>query len=299
MASDKPVQRLRERRRTSRAVPSGPVARRALGLAMAAGVAGASVGVLGSATAVADPVSLKLRYVCSVPVLHDRAGTVRIDSDVPNSATVGKPTSKFVIHAAVPVNAADAEGLRRAGIRTIEGTARTKVRVTAPEGDTNLEVPFHVARTDVPRSGPFSVKATGVAPSFTFTRPGKARITVGDLIMRVTAGGGMTIDLDVPCRLDTGQNNTVASLDITGPRATTGPAPSEVPDTATSGTTGSQNPSEGTREGATAAPSAGSSGSLATTGGRGTMSLTPLVAGTVVLGSLVVAAAFRFRSHSR
>ncbi|MCX4966869.1 hypothetical protein OHA98_18910 [Streptomyces sp. NBC_00654] len=234
-------------------------------------------------------------------MLDDRAGTVRIDSDVPNSAAVGKPTSKFVIHAAVPVNAADAKALRRAGIKIIEGTAETKVRVTAPEGDTNLKVPFHVARTNVPESGPFSVKATGVAPRFTFTRPGRAKITVGDLIMRVTASGGMTIELDVPCRLNKGQNNTVASLDITGPRTTTGPTPSKVPDTATSGTTGSQSPSQGARAGATAEGSAGPSGSLATTGSQGGMSLIPLVAGTVVLGSLVVAAAFRFRfrSHSR
>ncbi|MFI8437370.1 DUF6801 domain-containing protein [Streptomyces sp. NPDC079020] len=259
------------------------------------------MGVFGAGPAAAEPVSLELRYVCSVPVLPDRSGTVEIDSDVPKSAAVGKPTSKFVIRAAVPVNAADTKGLRRAGIKIIEGTVETKVRVTAPEGDTNLKVPFHVARTKVPESGPFSVRATGVAPSLTFGQPGRAKISVGDLVMRVTASGGMTIELDVPCRLDTGQNNTVASLDITGPGTTTGPTPSKVPDTAASGTTVPvpQQPGESARAGATTESPAGSSGHLATTGSQGITGLIPLVAGTVVLGTLVVAAAFRFRSHRK
>ncbi|MFD9425938.1 MULTISPECIES: DUF6801 domain-containing protein [unclassified Streptomyces] len=270
-----------------------------MGLTLAAGVAGASVGVFGAGPAAADPVSLELRYVCSVQMLPDRAGTVEIDSDVPTSAVVGKPTSKFVIHAAVPVNAADAKGLRSAGIKVIKGTVDAKVRVTAPGGDTNLKVPFHVARTDVPDSGPFSVEATGVAPKLTFSRSGRAKITVGDLIAHVTASGGMTVRLDVPCKLDSGQNNVVASLDITGTRTTTGPTPSKVPVAATSGTTGSPNPSEGARAGATAEGSAGPSGGLATTGSQGVMSLIPLVAGTVVLGALAVAAAFRFRSRAR
>ncbi|MFF2959143.1 DUF6801 domain-containing protein [Streptomyces sp. NPDC057963] len=299
MASDKLIQNLRERHRTSRAVPSGPVARRALGLTMAVGVAGASVGVFGAGSAAADPVSLKLRYTCSVPVFSDRPGTVRIDSDVPKSVGVDKPTSKFAIRAAVPVNAADTRGLRKAGIKIIKGTVEVKVRVTAPEGDTNLRLTFHAARTNVPESGPFLVKMTGVAPRLTFSQPGRAKITVGDLIMHVTASGGMTVKLDVPCRLDTAQNNVVALLDITGPRATTGPTPSKTPDTAASGTTGSQNPSGGARAGATTEGSAGPSGSLATTGSQGTMSLIPLVAGTVVLGTLAVAAAFRFRSRNR
>ncbi|GGR27571.1 DUF6801 domain-containing protein [Streptomyces netropsis] len=299
MASDKPIQGLRERHRSSRAVPSGPVARRALGLTMAVGVAGASVGIFGAGPAAADPVSLKLRYVCSLPVIPDRPGTVEVDSDVPKSAAVGKPTPKFAIRAAVPVNAADTEGLHKAGIKTIKGTVEAKVRVTAPEGDTNLRVPFHVARTNVPGSGPFSVKMTGVAPRLTFSQPGRAKITVGDLIMHVTASGGMTVKLNVPCRLDTGQNNVVALLDITGTRTTTGPTPSRMPDTATSGTTGSQNRSEGARAGATTEGPGRPSGSLATTGSQGITRLIPLATGAVVLGTLAVAAAFRFRSRSR
>jgi len=299
MASDKLIQNLREQHRTSRAVPSGPVARRARGLTMAVGLAGASVGVFGAGPAAADPLSLELRYTCSVLAAHDRPGTVKIDSDVPTSAAVGRPTPKFVIRAAVPVKAADAEGLRRAGIKTIQGTVEAKVRVTAPEGDTNLRVPFHVARTHVPASGPFLVKATGTAPSRTFSRPGRAKITIGDLTVHVTASGVMTVKLDVPCKLDPRQHHVVASLGIAGKGTTAGPDPSGTAETATSGTTGSQNPGGGGRAGATTEGPAGPSGNLATTGSQGTTRLIALAAGTVVLGTMAVAAAFRFRSRSR
>ncbi|MGW8976129.1 DUF6801 domain-containing protein [Streptomyces platensis] len=299
MASDKLIQNPREQHRTSRTVPSGPVARRAWGLTMAVGVAGASVGVFGAGPAAADPLSLKLRYTCSVLAANDRPGTVRIDSDVPTSAAVGRPTPKFAIRAAVPVSAADTRGLRKAGIKSIQGTVEAKVRVTAPEGDTDLRVPFHVARTNVPASGPFVVKATGAAPSRTFSQPGKAKITIGDLIVHVTASGVMTVKLDVPCKVDPRQNHVVASFGIAGTGTTTGPAPSGTTDTATSGTTGSQNPSKGARAGATTEGSADPSGKLATTGSQGTTRLIALAAGTVVLGTLAVAAAFRFRSRSR
>lgn len=300
MASDdKLIRNLREQHRATRAVPSGPVARRALGLTMAAGVAGASVGVFGAGPRPPDPLSRELRYTCSVLAVHDRPGTVKIDSDVPKSAAVGKPTPKFAIRAAVPVNAADTRGLRGAGIKTVQGTVEAKVRVTAPEGDTHLTVRFHVARTDVPASGPFLVKATGAAPKRTFSQPGRAKITIGDLIMHVTASGVMTVTLDVPCKLDARQNRVVASFDIAGTGTTTGPAPSGTTDTATSGTTGSQKPSEGARAGASTEGSADPSGNLATTGSRGTTHLIALAAGAVVLGAMAVAAAFRFRSRSR
>ncbi|MEU9761486.1 DUF6801 domain-containing protein [Streptomyces sp. NPDC047985] len=244
--------------------------------------------------------SRTLRYTCSVPMVDERRGTVKIDSDVPKSATVGMPTPKFVIRAAVPVDAADAQELRKAGIKTITGTVDAKVRVTAPGGETDLNVPFQVARTSVPASGPFQVKATGVAPTHTFTRPGGARITVGDLTAHVTASGGIvTLELDLPCRLDPGQNNEVASFDVAGAGTTTGPAPSGTADTATSGTAGSRNPSDDARTDTTPEGSADPSGAMAESGSRGTRSLIPLAAGSAVLGTLAVAAAFRFRSRRR
>ncbi|WP_158712297.1 DUF6801 domain-containing protein [Streptomyces sp. NRRL F-5135] len=297
MASEKPTQDLRERHRTSRAILSRPVARRTWGLTVAAGVAGASVGVFGAGPAAADPAPLELRYTCSVPGVFERSGTVRIDANVPKSAAVGKPTPTFVIRAAVPVNAADARGLRDAGIRTIEGTVKAKVRVTAQDEVINRTVPFHVVSTNVPASGAFSVKATGTAPRLTFNRPGSAKVSVGDLVLRVTARGALTVELDVPCKLKAGQNNVLASFDIARTGTRTVPAPSEATDTAASGTAGSRNPSEGAKAGATTEDSADLSGSMATTGSQGTRSLIPAAAGSVVLGAIAVAAAFRFRSR--
>ncbi|MEV7872156.1 hypothetical protein AB0P17_39995 [Streptomyces sp. NPDC088124] len=307
MASDNLIQNLRERHRTSRAAPSGRVARRALGLTMALGVTGASIGVFGAGPAAADSVSRKLRYTCSASVIH-WSGTVNFIPNVPKLAVVGTPTPKFVIRVEVPVTAADARELRNFGVKTIKGTVKAKVRVSAPEGDTHRTVPFHVARTDVPASGPFVIKATGDAPKLTFSRPGPANITVGDLIANVSVGGAVNLTVEVPCKLDGGQNNTVASFDITETRTTTKPSPSKAPDTATSGTTGSQSPSEGVRAGAPTEDSAGSagspattagpSGSLATTGSQGVTSLIPLATGTAALGTLVAAAAFRFRRRS-
>ncbi|MFE3740799.1 DUF6801 domain-containing protein [Streptomyces sp. NPDC059134] len=256
------------------------------------------MGVFGAGPASADPVPLKLWYTCSVGV-HDRSGTVQIDADVPKSAAVDKPTPQFSIRATVPVSAAETRGLRGAGIKALKGTVKAKVRVTAPGVGTDLGVTFHVASTNVPESGPFSVRTTGVAPKLTFGQPGRAKITVGDLLLHVTASGGMTVQLDVPCKLNTGQDNVVALLDITEAKTTTGPVPPKTPDTATSGTSGSQSPSESVEAGAGTEESAGPSGSLATTGSQGVAHLIPLVTGAVVLGALAAAAAFRFRSRSR
>ncbi|MFF3630831.1 DUF6801 domain-containing protein [Streptomyces sp. NPDC002164] len=300
MANVKLIQNPCEQPAASRSVLRGPVVRGAWGLVVTAGVLGTSAGVFGVVPAAAEPVSRTLRYTCSVPMADERQGTVKIDSDVPKSATVGMPTPKFVIRAAVPVSAADARELRKAGIKTITGTVDAKVHVTAPGVETDLGVPFQVARTSVPASGPFQVKATGVAPTRTFTRPGGARITVGDLTAHVTASGGIvTVKLDLPCGLDPGQNNVVASFDVAGAGTTTGPAPSGTADTATSRTAGSRNPSDDARTDTTPEGSADPSGAMAETGSRGTRTLVALAAGSAVLGALAVAAAFRSRSRGR
>ncbi|MFF2009681.1 DUF6801 domain-containing protein [Streptomyces sp. NPDC058195] len=300
MANVELIQNPCGRQAASRFVPRGPVARAAWGLVVTAGVMGTGVGVFGAVPAAAEPVSRTLRYTCSVPMADERRGTVEIDSDVPKSAAVGKPTPKFAIHAVVSVGEADARALRKAGIKTITGTVDAKAHVTAPGVETDLGVPFQVARTSVPASGPFRVEATGVAPTRTFTRPGGARITVGDLTAHVTASGGIvTVKLDLPCGLDPGQNNVVASFDVAGAGTTTGPAPSGAADTATPGTSGSRNPGDGA--GTSTAPEgpADPSGAMAETGSRGTRILVPLAVGSALLGTLAVAAAFRFRSRGR
>ncbi|MGY5129456.1 DUF6801 domain-containing protein [Streptomyces nigrescens] len=265
MRTGKRIQNLSEWRGTTRA---GSVARGAMGLATAVGVAGGMLGVFGPAAAAAT--SLTLRYTCTFPYVSAQPVTMKIDSDIPKSAAVGTPTPKFRIDALVPVSSDRTRVIRLAGVRTIEGTADAKALVAAPQGDIDVSLPFDVTRTNVPESGSFHVKATGAAPARTFTRPGNAKITIGDLTLRLAlkdASGNPTGpgEFDAPCTLDAGQNTVVASFDITGAKTpsgsvtsgTTGTAGAGAPRSQTAGRTGS------TTHGATRSATSGPSGATA------------------------------------
>ncbi|SMQ19947.1 hypothetical protein SAMN06272771_6418 [Streptomyces sp. Ag82_O1-12] len=227
MKTGKQIQNLPERRGLVRAVLSGPVARSSFRLATGVAVAGGIVGVLGVAPAVADPVSRTLRYTCSNRLIENLPVAVRLQADIPKSTAVGRPTPKFVVNAAVPVNADATKILGKVGVKTVEGTVDARVSVGAPEGDVDVTFPTNV-RADVPASGPFYAKATGSAPALTFRQPGSAKIIVGDLVARLTprdVSGEVTFPgkIDARCKLDAGQNNVLASFHITGTRTTTGP----------------------------------------------------------------------------
>ncbi|WAU07311.1 hypothetical protein STRNI_005907 [Streptomyces nigrescens] len=270
---------------------------------------------------------------------------MKIDSDIPKSAVVGRPTPKFRIDAVVPVSSDRTKVIRLAGVRSIEGTADAKALVTAPQGDLDVSLPFDVSRTNVPESGSFHVKATGAAPARTFTRPGSAKITIGDLTLRLAlkdARGNPTGpgEVDAPCTLDAGQNNVVASFGITGAKTpsgsvtsgATGTAGAGAPGAQTSGSTGSTGSTtdgttrsttsgpSGTRAGSPSGdraadpaktPSGGAKGGATTDGSTGaftstgatsrpdTEDLLLLAVGTLVVGTVAVAAVFRFRSRGR
>ncbi|GFE25063.1 hypothetical protein Sliba_55160 [Streptomyces nigrescens] len=348
MRTGKRNQNLSERRGTARG--AGSVARGAMGLATAVGVAGGMLGVFGAGTAAAAPTSLTLRYRCAFPYVGAQPVTMKIDSDIPKSAVVGRPTPKFRIDAVVPVSSDRTKVIRLAGVRSIEGTADAKALVTAPQGDLDVSLPFDVSRTNVPESGSFHVKATGAAPARTFTRPGSAKITIGDLTLRLAlkdARGNPTGpgEVDAPCTLDAGQNNVVASFGITGAKTpsgsvtsgATGTAGAGAPGAQTSGSTGStgsttdgttrsttsgpsgtragspsgdraadpaKTPSGGAKGGATTDGSTtdGSTGAFTSTGATSrpdTEDLVLLAVGTLVVGTVAVAAVFRFRSRGR
>ncbi|MFG2985094.1 DUF6801 domain-containing protein [Streptomyces sp. NPDC048258] len=152
--------------------------------------------------------------------------TVRIHSDVPESAEVGKPTLTFPVNAEVPVPADAAKALGRIGVTTVEGTVEAQVRVAAPEGDSRVKVPVDV-KAGIPAAGSFHVEASGSAPALTFRQAGSARITVGDLVAHLTlkdARGDVAYpgEIDARCTPDAGQNNVLASFRITGPGPGTG-----------------------------------------------------------------------------
>ncbi|MGW5691188.1 DUF6801 domain-containing protein [Streptomyces asiaticus] len=269
---------------------------KALKLVTAIAITGGIVGAFGAEPAAADPMSLTLRYTCSVQSISVPI-TVRLDADAPKLAKVGEPTPKLGIRARVPLSAAETKRLGKIGV---EGTVDAKIHVAAPGVSRDVRVPFTVARTHLPGSGSFDVKATGVVPAFHFSQPGTAKITVGDLNAHITAGSdGMNARLNVPCRLDTGRPTVVASFPVVRPGTTTGPSTSGTPGAAISGTTGS------TTSGGTEAKVDGTtrsndpSGRLATAGSQGINSLIPLAAGSLLLGTLAMAVAFRLRSGGK
>ncbi|MEV6727978.1 DUF6801 domain-containing protein [Streptomyces sp. NPDC051364] len=220
MTTGKHTQNPHEWRRTARAVRSIPVPRSPLRLATVAAVAGGVLGLSGTGPAVAEPVSLTLRYTCSTGLIGNLPVTVRIHSDVPESAEVGKPTLRFPVNAAVPVPADAAKALGRIGVTTVEGMVEAQVRVAAPEGDSRVEVPVDV-KAGIPVAGSFHVEASGSAPALTFRQAGSARITVGDLVAHLAlkdAKGDVAYpgEIDARCTPDAGQNNILASFRITG-----------------------------------------------------------------------------------
>ncbi|MGP3922775.1 DUF6801 domain-containing protein [Streptomyces sp. 8N616] len=304
MTTGKQIQKL-ERRALARAVVSGPAARSALRLATAVGVAGGIVGVFGAAPAAADPVSLTLRYTCSTELIEDLPVTLKIDADIPKSAEVGKRTPKFVVKARLPVPANATKVLGKVGVKTVEGRVVAKARVAAPEGDIHVKLPVNV-KTKVPASGAFDVKATGAAPALTFKQPGSAKITVGDLVARLTpkdASGDVTFPgkMDAKCKLNDGQNNVMASFHIAGTRTATGPATSGTTgttgttDTATSGTSGTSGGDE-TASGTTAPKP---NGSLAHAGAGATPWLLGGAGVLLAAGGSAVFAARRSRTDDR
>ncbi|MFE7316551.1 DUF6801 domain-containing protein [Streptomyces sp. NPDC057555] len=264
----------------TRGGPRGPAVRRATGRAttvvIAAGITGIT-GVAGAGPAAAEPTPITLKYTCSVQSFSQTA-VVKIDADVPATAVVGKPTSRFAIHARAQVDSTIASGLRLIGVKSVEGTADGTVHVTAPQGGSDTTVPFTVPRTAVPGSGGFSVVATGTAPTRTFKQPGKASISVGDLTLHVVprdANGkvhpGKT---EVPCKLKPGQRNTVATFRIIGSSAPTGSPTSRGTGTTDPGTT-QPTPAEGSGPTASPTPQAPTSAASASATGANPTGSTP------------------------
>ncbi|MEV5482529.1 MULTISPECIES: DUF6801 domain-containing protein [Streptomyces] len=309
------------------------MARHVVGLATMAAVAGGTVGVWAAGAATAAPVSRTLQYNCSIQSITQPA-TVTVDADVPKSAVVGKPTPQFAIRAGAPVSAAVTSGLNFIGVKSFEGTVEAKARVEAPQGDAPVRLQFQVPRTRVPASGPFRAKATGTAPSRTFRQPGKAKISVGDLVLHIVprdaSGRVYPRRADVPCTLKPGQKTVVASFEITRPKAptgsgatrpnTSGGTASASDDSAHSTASGSAGSSPGAKSADPARGSAQQTADRATGGAtdgasahgptaaaehtaaagiQDTTILIPLTVGALVAGAIGLAVAFRFRSRGR
>jgi hypothetical protein len=190
----------------------------ALGALTALLLSGTAV-VTGAGTAVARQVSPTLQYTCNFPLIGGQTVPVQINADIPGTHTVGVPTQTFPIDPVATVNSGLATGLRLLGVQTVEGTAEGNINVSSPQGDFAVDIPFTVPRATIAASGAFPVRATGSAPSLTFTRPGDGKITAGNIKLHLVprnASGGLTLlgTLDLPCTLNSGQNTLVESFTV-------------------------------------------------------------------------------------
>ncbi|MEU8634620.1 DUF6801 domain-containing protein [Amycolatopsis sp. NPDC048633] len=198
--------------------------------------------VAGAQTSAADPVSLTLNYHCTLPLVGSQSLKVVINTDLPATVNTGQPTGAFDIKAVSTINADTVAGLSLIGATTIEGTATAAATVAAPGLTLPVSVPIALDKTNIPASGELNINAAGKTPSLTFTQPGQAKITVGDLNLKVTprkADGsvtGITPDgtIDAPCTQDAGQANTLATITINGGGTT---PPTTTPPTTTPPTT--------------------------------------------------------------
>ncbi|MDT3397266.1 hypothetical protein RKE29_11515 [Streptomyces sp. B1866] len=201
-----------------------PKARTALAAAATVGLTAAVLGVVGTGSASAEPVSLKLNYTCVFPQIDEQQISVVINTDIPKTIKVNTSVPKLAIHAVSTVNEDTTAGLGLVGAATLEGQAKTAAVVAVPQGTVSVKPTFTIAQTKVPESGSFNVVANGSVPPLTFRKTGHGKITVGDmtLILTVRNAEGKAVDMDddgnesfaSPCQQVPGQKNILAEFDI-------------------------------------------------------------------------------------
>ncbi|ONI84058.1 hypothetical protein ALI144C_15200 [Actinosynnema sp. ALI-1.44] len=213
-------------------------------LVAAATVMGTVAGtvLLGAGSAAADPVSLTLTYKCPFPLIGVQPISVKIDADFPKTIPVNTPTPELDIKTISTVGATATQGLNLVQAKTLEGTALADAAVAAPEGTLPVKVPVTLQKVDIPASGEFQIGADGKTPSLSFTKPGTVKITVGDLLLHLVprkADGSLTGlgEFDSQCTQDPGQNNELATAEITGGGGGDTEAPSAPANPRSTGTT--------------------------------------------------------------
>ncbi|MFI8437962.1 DUF6801 domain-containing protein [Streptomyces sp. NPDC079020] len=193
-----------------------------MGIAAALVAAAGIVGLPGSPTASAEPVGLTLRYACAFSGLGNQPVTMRLDTDIPDSIRVGKASPRSALNGVATVSAGITRLAAAVGAKTVEGSLDGTATVNAPQGNIPLAVPMTIPRTAVPASGSFDITAKGTAPSLTFTRRGRAEVSIGSLTLSLTpkrANGSTTPvgRLQASCTVVPGQNTVLQSLTITEP----------------------------------------------------------------------------------
>jgi hypothetical protein len=204
-------------------------ARTAVRVVLAA-VAVAGTQMWGAGPASADSGEATLRFTCTVASFPGQSVTARLRWTVPDSVIVHQPTPAVPIEVTTTLGAIVTDGAGMIGVSSAQGRVDASGVVAAPEGSVRVDVPLTVPHTEVPESGPMSIRATGTIPGRVFHRPGPATVTIGDVfavgVDLKNADGDTVWHLDASCVLDPGQNTVLSQFQImTAERSlTSGPA---------------------------------------------------------------------------
>jgi hypothetical protein len=186
------------------------------------------LGTVGVGTALADTITKSVNYTCTYPLIGARDLQVNLTAaGIPQQVTVNTPTPTIRVDTHNVLGADTIEGLNAVGAKTLEGTARAAVTVSAPEGNINATVSQTLQKISVPASGTSTIDSFGTRTPLTFTQAGQATITLGNLALRVTpkkADGSATGmgSFDVTCTPKNG-NVTLATFQIVSDQVTNTP----------------------------------------------------------------------------
>ncbi|MEH3054065.1 MAG: hypothetical protein PGN13_08695 [Patulibacter minatonensis] len=162
-----------------------------------------------------------LDYTCRFPLMRPQPLKLKISAEIPATVVANAPTGSFKITASAAVNDAAATALRALFSTTIEGSADAAAQVVFPDNTSiDVGVPTTVPKQAIPTSGGFETNATGSTLSLRLSKVGRAKITVGDLVLRLTprsADGELTglSEFETECFQVPGQNNQLATIDVT------------------------------------------------------------------------------------
>jgi chitodextrinase len=195
------------------------------GLAAAGTAAVVAAGLLlTGGNSFAAPHDLRLEFDCNFPLILTQRVVVNIHADIPASVPANKLTPEFVIDSVANAGQNATAGLNAVGARTIEGVASAAAKLSAPSLNLDLTVDSAVAQQPIPANGnDLVLNAHGSAPAVAFPQPGTATITVGDIVlkgMHPKKADGTDTGLgvfDAPCTQLAGQNNVLATVEITPP----------------------------------------------------------------------------------
>lgn len=175
-------------------------------------------------TAIAHAVihQVTAHYSCSEPNTGTQSASATwvLSSNFPNTVTVGRstPTSTFSTMEQIPAPTVN-EMRRYYGIYGVKGSGTASIVDVTPQGNIKYTVNYTIPPTSLPASGAADITAYGTVPSFTYSRPGTAKSTVGQVTVNQTAldaNGNPTMygTQNLTCTPASGQNTVIQTFQI-------------------------------------------------------------------------------------